>query len=346
DDPSAPYRDMYLTAFPLDHPGAVPVLEDRFYAKAGRGGLVSLQNARPTEWTERGLNLQSSERWLDVSWTFLVRFMDAGDETASIAVGPSELVLPDKKYRAAGEMLMKHLARHGVSSQPGQALQSEYRAALPSCIFSFGTREENDYTHHLLCRNADAAEYFTRNLEQFGSVFLAVDDPEISTAANPVKVFILAGQTPQLVEQIIDEMAHSTVSHRWECPASACFIPNLAPIDDAGFAIFQTGAPLSTYMADDVLALSLLHTAPYPKTQTGWPADFADRKSHVFSYRLYPHAGDWRLAETPRRAMEYHHPVTTLPVEPHPGDLSAQHSFLSVEPANMIVSAIKPAGFS
>ena len=346
DDPTAPYRDMYLAAFPLNHPGAAPVLDDRFYAKAGRSGLVSLQNARPTEWNERGLNLQSSERWLDISWTFLIRFMDSGEEIASLAVGPSELVTPDKKYRAAGDALMKHLSRHGAPSQPGQALQTENRNAAPSCIFSIGLREENDYTHHLLSRNADAADYFTRNLEQFGSVFLAVEDAEIGTPANPVKVFILAGQTSALVEQIVEDMGHNTVSHRWECPASACFISGLTPIDDAGFAVFQTGSPLSTYMADGVLGLSLLQTAPYPRAQTGWPVDFADRKSHVFSYRLYPHAGDWRLAETPRRAMEYHHEITTLPVEPHHGDMAPQHSFLSVEPPNMILSAIKPAGFS
>jgi alpha-mannosidase len=87
---------------------------------------------------------------------------------------------------------------------------------------------------------------------------------------------------------------------------------------------------------DNVLRLSLLR-APV------WPDPKADRGHHHFSYALYPHAGDWKQALTVRHGYEYNYPLQTMPVTAHSGPLPAEYSFASVQPENVVLTAMKKA---
>lgn len=86
----------------------------------------------------------------------------------------------------------------------------------------------------------------------------------------------------------------------------------------------------------NVLRLSLLRS---PR----WPDPTADRGRHAIEYALYPHRGDWREAQTVRRGYEFNTPLLALALEKHPGHLPAQHSFVSLEPANLVLAALKQA---
>ena len=56
-----------------------------------------------------------------------------------------------------------------------------------------------------------------------------------------------------------------------------------------------------------------------------------------------PHAGDWRHAEIFREGLEFNHPLIARVLAPHAGDLPPRWGFLSVEPSNIVLSALKPA---
>jgi len=73
------------------------------------------------------------------------------------------------------------------------------------------------------------------------------------------------------------------------------------------------------------------------------PDPEADMGRHNFAVSLYPHAGDWRTAETVRRAYEFNNPLVPRLEEEHPGPLPGAMSFLSVSPNNLILSAVKKA---
>jgi len=45
------------------------------------------------------------------------------------------------------------------------------------------------------------------------------------------------------------------------------------------------------------------------------PDPTADWGHHSFTYSLYPHRGDWRQAETPRRAWELNDPLIAIPIK-------------------------------
>ena len=88
--------------------------------------------------------------------------------------------------------------------------------------------------------------------------------------------------------------------------------------------------------AGNVLRLTLLRS---PK----WPDPEADMGHHHFHYALYPHAGTWQQAMTVRHGFEYNYPLTAVVTTAHPGSLPASHSFVSVSPDNVVLTAVKKA---
>jgi alpha-mannosidase len=88
--------------------------------------------------------------------------------------------------------------------------------------------------------------------------------------------------------------------------------------------------------AGNVLRLTLLRS---PK----WPDPDADMGHHHFHYALYPHAGTWKDALTVRHGYEYNYPLTAVVTTAHAGALPAEHSFASVSPENVVLTAVKKA---
>jgi len=88
--------------------------------------------------------------------------------------------------------------------------------------------------------------------------------------------------------------------------------------------------------AGNVLRLTLLRS---PK----WPDPDADMGHHHFHYALYPHAGTWQQAMTVRHGFEYNYPLQAVVTTAHPGTLPAAHSFVSVSPDNVVLTAVKKA---
>ncbi|HEY1900971.1 MAG TPA: glycoside hydrolase family 38 C-terminal domain-containing protein [Terracidiphilus sp.] len=86
----------------------------------------------------------------------------------------------------------------------------------------------------------------------------------------------------------------------------------------------------------NVLRLTLLRSPVDPDPD-------ADRGHHHFHYALYPHAGTWKDAMTVRHGYEYNYPLTAVVTSSHPGSLPAEHSFASVEPENVVLTAVKKA---
>ncbi|MGA7850978.1 MAG: alpha-mannosidase [Terriglobales bacterium] len=84
----------------------------------------------------------------------------------------------------------------------------------------------------------------------------------------------------------------------------------------------------------NVLRLSLLRSPE-------WPDPHADEGHHEFTYSLYPHRGNWRDAQTVRRGYELNYKLIALQSQKHGGTLPGEHSFLSVETDNVVLTAIK-----
>jgi alpha-mannosidase len=88
--------------------------------------------------------------------------------------------------------------------------------------------------------------------------------------------------------------------------------------------------------AGNMLRLSLLRSPVSPDP-------YADQGHQSFSYALYPHSGDWKQALTVRRGYEFNYQLKASQLEAHAGPLLPRHSFISVSPENVVLTAIKKA---
>ncbi|MFC1736218.1 alpha-mannosidase [Candidatus Hydrogenedentota bacterium] len=71
------------------------------------------------------------------------------------------------------------------------------------------------------------------------------------------------------------------------------------------------------------------------------PDPHADMGRHEIRYALYPHEGGWFSAETHRRAEEFNSPLLPCRTMKNEGHLSPEYSCIQIEPANVMIGAIK-----
>jgi alpha-mannosidase len=84
------------------------------------------------------------------------------------------------------------------------------------------------------------------------------------------------------------------------------------------------------------MRLTLLKGPQYPDKK-------ADLGKHYFTYSLFPHAGDWRQAQTPRRAWELNDRIMAIPIQNGSGDSCPSDSFLQIDRDHVMLSALKMA---
>jgi alpha-mannosidase len=94
---------------------------------------------------------------------------------------------------------------------------------------------------------------------------------------------------------------------------------------------------------DNVVRLTLLKSGIYPDAH-------ADEGMHRFTHSLLPHAGEWREAQSVRRAYELNVPVVCVAGQKketaRPGGSATNRtsaSFVQTECAHVIVETVKPA---
>lgn len=120
-------------------------------------------------------------------------------------------------------------------------------------------------------------------------------------------------------------------------------------------AKFEVPALRWADLGDDKQGVSILNDSKYGYDAVGnvlrltllrsptWPDENADQGEQKFTYAIYPHAGSWKDAQTVRRGYELNDPLKAEQVFAHTGTLPAEHSFASVENANVTLTAVKKA---
>ena len=84
------------------------------------------------------------------------------------------------------------------------------------------------------------------------------------------------------------------------------------------------------------MRLTLLKGSQYPDKK-------ADLGQHSFTYSLFPHAGDWRNAESARRAWELNDKLVSFQLKNGSGEADLRGSFLKIDKDHVMLSALKMA---
>ncbi len=118
----------------------------------------------------------------------------------------------------------------------------------------------------------------------------------------------------------------------------------------AGLAIINDG--LREYQvtddADRTIAFTLLRAYQVSLTTVSKRWDVRPQMglsqcpgAHEFRYLIFPHAGSWDTANVYANVDRLIAPLQPAQAGPHSGDLPKRHSFLRIEPANLVLSALK-----
>jgi alpha-mannosidase len=135
---------------------------------------------------------------------------------------------------------------------------------------------------------------------------------------------------------------HETVSHTWVDVSGvlARRAAGLSVLNDAKYGVDVT---------DGEIGLTALRSPPYawhipqPLPEDG-EYEVMDQGVQRFTYRLLPHAGDWREAGTARAAAELDQRPVALLESFHDGPLPQHRSFADVRDAgNVVVTVVKRA---
>jgi alpha-mannosidase len=115
-------------------------------------------------------------------------------------------------------------------------------------------------------------------------------------------------------------------AHRW------------ADLSEGGYGVSLLNDSKYGYdIHDNIMRLTLLKSGVSPDPE-------ADQGLHRFTYSLLPHQGDWREAQTVRRAYELNVPALVTPAFlPHEQGESVAGSFLSTDCPHVVVETVKPA---
>jgi alpha-mannosidase len=117
-----------------------------------------------------------------------------------------------------------------------------------------------------------------------------------------------------------------------------------------GVALLNFGLP-GNVVTDGTLMLSLLRAhnlgaygfgggyEPGMSSETGF--ELGQRRR--FHYALVPHVGDWREAAVYRAGWEFNHPLLVHKTTAHAGSLPNRWGLLEISPANVVLTALKPA---
>ena len=120
-------------------------------------------------------------------------------------------------------------------------------------------------------------------------------------------------------------------------------------------AEFEVPAVQWADLSDDKHGFSLLNDCKYGYDAKGnvlrlsllrspiWPDPQADQGHHEFTYSLYAHGGTWREAQTVRQGYELNYPLFSTQEAEHDGALGPEHSFIRIEPGNVVLTAAKKA---
>jgi len=351
--------------FPADVPGGLPVYQTATAVIGRSFGAVDVDSE------DHWYTLDNpAHQWFGLGATARVRTGGSGGPVQAIGVG--EVVAPDKSYGGPGaglrdviRDLMVALAAAGVTATCSQAGGPRYGGLdadsnLPDVRIAVGGPDVNTFTAEVLSAagpgyakalGAGSARVWVPAARSRAEAFGPSADVR---GASELPVLIVAGTGPEelaaAVTALAEDLADALVEGLEDTGDTA---GRAEPVADRSVAVLNRGTPGGVVTPDGTLHMSLMRSC------SGWPSriwidgdhrtapdasSFAwQHWSHTFEYALASGPGDWRTAGFSANAEAYNHDLIAV-AGGLPMGIGGGADLLSVEPANVTLSALKPRG--
>ncbi len=359
-------NELFAVSFPVDIKNSVPVFEERYGAvvkKKSRQKFV-FQTWQMNNYSDHGM--MCAHQWMDESSSVQIEFLDgSGAVKGHYPIGMVAMVTDHNPENVRiARILQTALVKKGIHSTPWYDDYDEKRiASIPhsdttmpndlnkdlaygtSFRMSFNLGKNNLFTEKVLkALDPDMVARFNKRVEEYGAGELFVFDPTVPANWPPIPLLILKAKDADQFDKWIKGMVVS-VSNRSKLEISdqAKGGTQFDEPENYGVGMLNLGNFLNSVEKDDTLVMFLMHTASFFRRL---PYELVpESKTNAFSYSLYPHEGDWREAGTYRAGFEFNNPLVAEQTALHVGELPAKGmAFLTVEPENLVVTAVKPSG--
>jgi alpha-mannosidase len=360
--------ELFVVNFPLNLTGGALVTEDRFGTVVRNSSKGFLDFKTNTDKLVSGAPVYGINNWAEYGSTLTLNFVGRGDaETvrsgdkeknlsasppiASVPFKPTALVRPHGEiYESATETIVANLIKRGVSVTPFYDDNDAARrknltiedSTMPKTLnddiayhgfrIALGGESENVYSAKLLKQiSAETLGKFNERLQRDGFAFLFLYDKEIPAGWRAIPTLLIVGDVQKATANLIAPIGEQKfeLNLPFETFATETNPEKVLPnVPNYGVALINNGTPAVSLENPDTLTLHLTHTAAFPGVNL--PFEFVpENKTHVFEYALYPHAKDWREADTVKVGYDFNNPLIAVQTDIHEGKLPNEHSFFT-----------------
>jgi alpha-mannosidase len=337
---------LLRVGFDLDVPGGRPVSEVGFAAIGRPFGFPDADTAESL-WTLDN----PAHTWTALSATVCIALTGDDGSRQEHAVGVAEVIGTDEGESA--RTALAALAAQGVTATFSRPDGPRYGALdvdsnLPDVRIVLGG--DDPFAAEVL---ASAGPAYEAALAEHGRVFVPAARP-LSEVWVPDADLRGARDLPVLivtdVAALCADLADATIDVRH----AAGLAGTDAPYAGRSVALLNAGMPGTVTTPGGRVYLNLmracstwpsgvwidgpLRTAP-DGSSLSW-----QHWNHTFGYSLVAGEGDWRAAGFVQAGQEYNHAVLARPTTAHPGEPAPAAGLVTVEPDNVLLSALKPAG--
>ncbi|MFW5936388.1 MAG: glycoside hydrolase family 38 C-terminal domain-containing protein, partial [Candidatus Hadarchaeota archaeon] len=113
-----------------------------------------------------------------------------------------------------------------------------------------------------------------------------------------------------------------------------------------GLTVINRGNPENEVRDGDVYITLLRSVGMLSSDGSAGPAipvpDARELKTYSFRYSVYPHQGDWKKAQSYKQGQEFNYNLIGKQI-PRNKKYRIERSFVSIEPDNLVMTALKPA---
>jgi alpha-mannosidase len=360
--------------FPASVPGGLPVYQTAISVIGRPPGEVDV------DVKEHSYTLDNpATEWFAVGSTARVSMPGPGGAGQLQAIGVAEVVCPPALRNSARELLAA-LASKGVTatcSVPGGPRYGylELDSNLPDFRLCLGGPEINELTGQVLAAaGPDAARALAKQLADGAArLWLPATRSRADAFAPGADVrgpldlpvlIVAASDMDAEIAALISDLADASIEVPESVPAGndrngagqdvrAAGGPETA-LAGHTVALLNRGTPSGLVTPDGALTMALMRacstwpcgvwidgekrTAP-DGTSFAW-----QHWSHTFEYALAAGPGDWRRAGFAAAGHDYNHDLLTAATGLHPGPLTASAVLAGIQPATVLLSALKPFG--
>lgn len=345
--------DMFCATFPMNVKGGAVIFDDRFAPHVSTRSKKYMSFQTHQGYSFSGCRILPSNRWFGIGPSVSINLGEGKINLGMTAViRKGEAAKASEKLLAALTKKCIPVTLYPDTEQHGGAKIIHYNED----IYETDTRfvlcikgDGNLYAQKLTAQLSDEdTKKFTRSLSQNGISTVYLKDSD-NAYNKPVDVILVTSESEQKLQEFVSSTAKQLEDGYTVAMSDIICADTPVNADNYGAEIINNGTVACSVEGRSTLNLMLFHTAAFYGNQgrvTGADELVPEKKTHVFTYALYPHKNSYREADTYGKAAAFNERIFAISSteQKEKAYLPERMSFLSAS-KGFEITAFKAGGY-